>query len=53
VRCDGIVAPMDVDDYTRWRLMEGLDDIALTLRHTDAIDDFEASRPSHKPRTLA
>jgi 3-isopropylmalate/(R)-2-methylmalate dehydratase small subunit len=53
VLCDGIVAAMDVDDYTRWRLMEGLDDIALTLRHTDAIDDFEASRPSHKPRTLA
>ncbi|NDL59413.1 3-isopropylmalate dehydratase small subunit [Phytoactinopolyspora mesophila] len=53
VTCDGIVAPMEVDDYTRWRLMEGLDDIALTLRHTDAIDDFEASRPSHKPRTLA
>ncbi|WP_166351876.1 3-isopropylmalate dehydratase small subunit [Phytoactinopolyspora limicola] len=52
VRCADIVAPMEVDEYTRWRLMEGLDDIALTLRHTDDIDDFETSRPSHKPRTL-
>ncbi|AYY12691.1 3-isopropylmalate dehydratase small subunit [Actinobacteria bacterium YIM 96077] len=53
VRCAEIVAPMQVDDYTRWRLMEGLDDIGLTMRHIDEIADFEASRPSHKPRTLA
>ncbi|WP_129668730.1 3-isopropylmalate dehydratase small subunit [Phytoactinopolyspora endophytica] len=53
VRCADIVAGMEVDDYTRWRLMEGLDDIGLTYRHIDAIDDYEASRPSHKPRTLA
>ncbi|SED62186.1 3-isopropylmalate dehydratase small subunit [Jiangella alba] len=52
VTCGEIVAPMQVDDYTRWRLMEGLDDIGLTMRHTDAIDDFEAARASHKPRTL-
>ncbi|MGH8826593.1 MAG: 3-isopropylmalate dehydratase small subunit [Jiangellaceae bacterium] len=52
VRCGDVVAPMQVDDYTRWRLMEGLDDIGLTLRHTDAIDAFEAARPAHKPRTL-
>ncbi|NEE03620.1 3-isopropylmalate dehydratase small subunit [Phytoactinopolyspora halotolerans] len=52
VRCADIVAPMSVDDYTRWRLMEGLDDIGLTYRHIDAIGDYEASRPSHKPRTL-
>ncbi|TDE01059.1 3-isopropylmalate dehydratase small subunit [Jiangella asiatica] len=52
VTCGDIVAPMQVDDYTRWRLMEGLDDIGLTQRHVDAIDDFEAARPSHKPRTL-
>jgi 3-isopropylmalate/(R)-2-methylmalate dehydratase small subunit len=52
VRCADVVAPMQVDDYTRWRLMEGLDDIGLTMRHTSAIDDYEASRPSHKPRTL-
>ncbi|NED97009.1 3-isopropylmalate dehydratase small subunit [Phytoactinopolyspora alkaliphila] len=52
VRCGDVVAPMQVDDYTRWRLMEGLDDIGLTSRHVDAIADFEASRPTHKPRTL-
>jgi 3-isopropylmalate/(R)-2-methylmalate dehydratase small subunit len=52
VRCGDVVAPMQVDDYTRWRLMEGLDDIGLTLRHTDAIDAFEAARPAHKPRAL-
>ncbi|SDS13705.1 3-isopropylmalate dehydratase small subunit [Corynebacterium timonense] len=39
----------DVDDYTRWRLMEGLDDIGLTLRQEDAIDAFEARRPAFKP----
>ena len=42
----------DLDDYTRWRLMEGLDDIGLTLKHTDAIDSFESKRPSYKPKTL-
>ena len=38
-----------LDDHSRWRLMEGLDDIGLTLRHADAIADFESSRPSWKP----
>jgi 3-isopropylmalate/(R)-2-methylmalate dehydratase small subunit len=52
VRCADVVAPMQVDDYTRWRLMEGLDDIGLTLRHVDAIDEFERHRPSHKPVTV-
>ena len=52
VRCADIVAPMQIDDYTRWRLMEGLDDIGLTLRHVDAIDEFERHRPSHKPATV-
>ncbi len=42
----------ELDDYTRWRLMEGLDDIGLTLKHTDAIDSFESKRPSYKPKTL-
>ena len=42
----------ELDDYTRWRLMEGLDDIGLTLKQTDAIDSFEAKRPSYKPKTL-
>ena len=42
----------DLDDYTRWRLMEGLDDIGLTLRHTDLVEDFEAKRANFKPKTL-
>ena len=44
--------PFAIDDYTRWRLMEGLDDIGLTLKQTDSIDSFEKTRPSHKPATL-
>jgi 3-isopropylmalate/(R)-2-methylmalate dehydratase small subunit len=47
----GLRAAFDIDDYTRWRLMEGLDDIGLTLRHTEAIDRFEAARPAFKPQT--
>ena len=47
-----LAAPFEIDDYTRWRLMEGLDDIGLTLRHTDAIDAFEGQRAAHKPTTL-
>ena len=39
----------EVDDYTRWRLMEGLDDIGLTLRDEGAIERFEAQRPAFKP----
>jgi 3-isopropylmalate/(R)-2-methylmalate dehydratase small subunit len=42
----------ELDDYTRWRLMEGLDDIGLTLKQTVAIDTFEAKRPDYKPKTL-
>ena len=41
-----------IDDYTRWRLMEGLDDIGLTLKQTDFIDSFEKKRPAYKPATL-
>ena len=51
VRCVDIVAPMQVDDYTRWRLMEGLDDIGLSLRHVAEIEAFETARPSYLPRT--
>jgi 3-isopropylmalate/(R)-2-methylmalate dehydratase small subunit len=47
----GIKAGFDLDDYTRWRLMEGLDDIGLTLRHVDEITAFEHSRPAHLPLT--
>ena len=42
----------EIDDYTRWRLMEGLDDIGLTLRQSDAIDDYESKRPAFKPKTI-
>ena len=44
--------PFVIDDYTRWRLMEGLDDIGLTLKQTDSIDSFEKNRPTYKPTTL-
>jgi 3-isopropylmalate/(R)-2-methylmalate dehydratase small subunit len=47
-----LTAPFEIDDYTRWRLMEGLDDIGLTLRHSKEIEDFEAVRPSWLPATL-
>ena len=43
--------PFDIDDYTRWRLMEGLDDVDLTLRQADAIADFESRRPGWLPTT--
>jgi 3-isopropylmalate/(R)-2-methylmalate dehydratase small subunit len=46
---DGGQAPFEIDDYTRWRLMEGLDDIGLTLRHADSITSFEATRPAWLP----
>ncbi len=52
VTCGSIVAPFEIDDYTRWRLMEGLDDISLTLRDEQAISNFEATRASFKPKTL-
>ena len=47
-----VTVAFELDDYTRWRLMEGLDDIGLTLKQTDSIDAFEAKRPSYKPTTL-
>ena len=52
VTAGDLVVPMQIDDYTRWRLMEGLDDIGLTLRQTDAITEYEKQRPSFKPTTL-
>ena len=48
----GISVAFELDDYTRWRLMEGLDDIGLTMKQTDYIDEFESRRPSYKPKTL-
>jgi 3-isopropylmalate/(R)-2-methylmalate dehydratase small subunit len=44
--------PFEIDDYTRWRLLEGLDDIGLTLRNEDRIAAYEARRESWRPRTL-
>jgi 3-isopropylmalate/(R)-2-methylmalate dehydratase small subunit len=52
VRCGGVSSPFEIDDYTRWRLMEGLDDIALTLQHEEAISAFEKTRAPWRPRTL-
>jgi 3-isopropylmalate/(R)-2-methylmalate dehydratase small subunit len=51
VRAGDLVAPFEVDDYIRWRLLEGLDDIGLTLQHEADITAFEASRPAFAPTT--
>ena len=51
VTAGDVVAAFEVDDYTRWRLLDGLDDISLTLRHEDAITAYEATRPGWKPTT--
>jgi 3-isopropylmalate/(R)-2-methylmalate dehydratase small subunit len=48
----GIAAPFELDDYTRWRLLEGLDDIGLTLSHETEVTAFEARRASYKPTTV-
>ena len=45
-------APFEIDDYTRWRLLEGLDDIGLTLRNEGRIAEFEARREAWRPRTI-
>ncbi|HEU4527504.1 MAG TPA: 3-isopropylmalate dehydratase small subunit [Actinomycetota bacterium] len=49
----GVEAPFPIDDFTRWRLLEGLDDIGLTLRHEAEVTAFEARRPSWLPATAA
>jgi 3-isopropylmalate/(R)-2-methylmalate dehydratase small subunit len=51
-RVADIRVPFEIDDYTRWRLLEGLDDIGLTLRNEDKIAAYEARRESWRPRTL-
>jgi 3-isopropylmalate/(R)-2-methylmalate dehydratase small subunit len=51
VEARDLTVPFEIDDYTRWRLLEGLDDIGLTLRHVDAISAFEAARPARLPTT--
>jgi 3-isopropylmalate/(R)-2-methylmalate dehydratase small subunit len=52
VTYNSITLLFTIDDYTRWRLMEGLDDIGLTLKQTDSIDAFEGKRRLYKPTTL-
>ena len=52
VRCGSVHTQFQIDDYTRWRLMEGLDDIAITLQKSDEIESFENSRDQWRPTTL-
>lgn len=52
VRAGDLVESFEVDDYVRWRFLEGLDDIGITLQHDEAIRQFEARRPAHKPAVL-
>ena len=52
VKYSGKSLPFVIDDYTRWRLMEGLDDIGLTMKQTESIDAFEKNRSAFKPKTL-
>jgi 3-isopropylmalate/(R)-2-methylmalate dehydratase small subunit len=52
VSVGSLTVNFEIDDYTRWRLLEGLDDIGLTLQNEQAIAEFEAKRPSFKPKTL-
>jgi len=51
LRFDDQVVPFELDDFTRWRLVNGLDDIGLTLRHIDAVAAYEARRPAFLPST--
>jgi 3-isopropylmalate/(R)-2-methylmalate dehydratase small subunit len=51
VQARDLTVPFEIDDYTRWRLLEGLDDIGLTMRHVDEITAFEATRPGRLPTT--
>jgi len=52
VSYEGKTLNFAIDDYTRWRLMEGLDDIGLTLKNISDVDSFEAKRATFKPKTL-
>jgi len=52
VSYQGVTLNFSIDDYTRWRLMEGLDDIGLTFTKIDAVTKFEEKRVSFKPKTL-
>ena len=52
LRFGGTSVGFELDDFTRWRLLNGLDDIGLTLTHTDEVDAYEAGRPAFLPTTL-
>ncbi|WP_062464379.1 3-isopropylmalate dehydratase small subunit [Demequina soli] len=52
VTCGELTVPFEIDDYVRWRLMEGLDDIGLTLQHEEDITAFEGTRAAWRPQTL-
>ncbi|AOP54323.1 3-isopropylmalate dehydratase small subunit [Brevibacterium aurantiacum] len=52
VTCDSVTVTFQIDDYTRWRLLEGHDDISLTLAKESEISDFESKRATFKPTTL-
>ncbi|MEU9416372.1 3-isopropylmalate dehydratase small subunit [Streptomyces sp. NPDC051000] len=52
VRAEGVEAEFELDDNARWRLLEGLDDISLTLQNEADIATYESTRPGHKPRTI-
>jgi 3-isopropylmalate/(R)-2-methylmalate dehydratase small subunit len=51
ITAQGVSVPFELDDYTRWRLLEGLDDIGLTLRHEAEVTSFEGQRPRYMPTT--
>lgn len=52
IRLGDVAVHFEIDEYTKWRLMEGLDDIGITLQHEAAIAEYEAKRESWKPKTL-
>ncbi|MCX3060050.1 3-isopropylmalate dehydratase small subunit [Streptomyces beihaiensis] len=52
VRAEGVTAPFELDENSRWRLLNGLDDISITLRDEEDIASYEAGRPAFKPRTV-
>ncbi|MET9749990.1 MULTISPECIES: 3-isopropylmalate dehydratase small subunit [Streptomyces] len=52
VRAEGVTASFELDENSRWRLLNGLDDISITLRNEDEIAAYEAGRPSFKPQTV-
>ncbi|GAA3295687.1 3-isopropylmalate dehydratase small subunit [Streptomyces cinereospinus] len=52
VRAEGVTASFELDENSRWRLLNGLDDISITLQNEDDIATYEAGRPAYKPRTL-